>query len=351
MSASRAAVLPNHALSFARAGPSVATASSRHSISNTPKWSDESLSAVRDKYEAKYAERLKQKAKEQGFEDIEQLKRETLEKAKLTNRAKDILSRPKSQRNALNAKLAAAAQANRQETTSSDAVPKESPDAQADTATPSGTAPSSPASRAKSPIKPLSDIVDMAKLIEQPAETVAKIWNGFHLMQGPESRTLSAVIPYEIYSKMEQIGRKYPQFVVPLPREVADENNAKREGAEMHFMQWSFLPGDPENPSVPAVSTVLFTPLALFKSQQTFAQPHLILTHYSDLVPSHGIVLMRGDLSENVATTPADAQLLVLRLQQFYQDNHETRAKLLRTFHEDQAQFDVNELIKSVGQL
>lgn len=64
MSASRAAVLPNHALSFARAGPSVATASSRHSISNTPKWSDESLSAVRDKYEAKYAERLKQKAKE-----------------------------------------------------------------------------------------------------------------------------------------------------------------------------------------------------------------------------------------------------------------------------------------------
>lgn len=63
VSASRAAVLPNHTLSFARAGPS-ATASSRHSISNTPKWSDESLSAVRTKYEAKYAERLKQKAKE-----------------------------------------------------------------------------------------------------------------------------------------------------------------------------------------------------------------------------------------------------------------------------------------------
>lgn len=60
---------------------------------------------------------------------------------------------------------------------------------------------------------------------------------------------------------------------------------------------------------------------------------------------------MRGDISENVSTTPADAQLLVLRLQQFYQDKHETRAKLLRSFHEDQAQFDVNELIKSVGSL
>lgn len=84
--------------------------------------------------------------------------------------------------------------------------------------------------------QPLSEIVDIAKLVEQPADTVAKIWNGFHLMQGPESKTLSAVIPYDIYSKMEEIGRKYPQFVVPLPREVVDEHDDKREGAEMHFM-------------------------------------------------------------------------------------------------------------------
>lgn len=102
---------------------------------------------------------------------------------------------------------------------------------------------------------------------------------------------------------------------------------------------------------MPAVSTVLYTPLALFKSQQTFAQPHLILTHYSDLVPSHGVVLMRGDVSENVSTTPADAQLLVLRLQQFYQDKDETRAKLLRNFHEDQANFSIEELMQSVGKL
>lgn len=84
--------------------------------------------------------------------------------------------------------------------------------------------------------QPLSDIVDIAKLVEQTPETIAKIWNGFHIMQGPESRTLSAVVPYDIYSKMEAIGRKYPQFVVPLPREVLDEQSEKREGAEMHFM-------------------------------------------------------------------------------------------------------------------
>jgi hypothetical protein len=58
----KAAVLSNHYLHFSRAGPS--SASSRHSISNTPKWNDESKAAVKNKFEAKYAERLKQKAKE-----------------------------------------------------------------------------------------------------------------------------------------------------------------------------------------------------------------------------------------------------------------------------------------------
>lgn len=77
----------------------------------------------------------------------------------------------------------------------------------------------------------------------------------------------------------------------------------------------------------------------------------MILTHYSDLVPSHGVVLMRGDITESVSTTPADAQLLVLRLQQFYQDKNETRARLLRNFHEDQASFSIEELIESVRKL
>jgi ATP synthase F1 complex assembly factor 1 len=117
------------------------------------------------------------------------------------------------------------------------------------------------------------------------------------------------------------------------------------------FQQWSFLPADEANPNVPPVSTVLYTPLGLYKSQQTFAQPHLILTHYMDLVPTHGLVLMRGDISESVSTSAADAQLLVLRLQQFYQDKNEQRAKLLRSFHEDQANFDVKELMDSVGKL
>lgn len=48
--------------------------------------------------------------------------------------------------------------------------------------------------------------------------------------------TLSAVIPGDIYMKMTEIGKQYPQFVVPLPRQVKDDQGVDREGAEIHFM-------------------------------------------------------------------------------------------------------------------
>lgn len=61
-SANLAAVVSNpFFLTTGRAGPSQHP---RQSLSYTPKWSNESIAAVKDKYEAKYAERLKQKAKE-----------------------------------------------------------------------------------------------------------------------------------------------------------------------------------------------------------------------------------------------------------------------------------------------
>lgn len=114
--------------------------------------------------------------------------------------------------------------------------------------------------------------------------------------------------------------------------------------------QWSFLPSAPES-GCPPISTVLFTPLGLYQAQQTYAQPHLILTHYTDLVPSHGIVLMKGDLTPDTPATPADGQLLTLRLQQFYTGQSENREKLLKTFHEQPDKFDVQALVDSVGAL
>lgn len=190
--------------------------------------------------------------------------------------------------------------------------------------------------------------------------------------------SLSAVIPYDLYKTMEGVAKAYSQFVVPLPREVVGEGVEKGQGAELYylvrnnlklsvrehhlthisFQQWSFLPSGATNTGRATAngaalqpSTVLYTPLAQYKAHQTFAQPHLILTHYMDLVDSHEVVLMRGDVTEGVSTKLGDAQLLVLRLQQFYQNKHDGRAQMLRDFHEQPEKFDVNKLVEIVGEV
>ena len=50
---------------------------------------------------------------------------------------------------------------------------------------------------------------------------------------------------------------------------------------------------------------VMYTPLAEYKLRHLFAQPKLILTHYTDLANSHGLVLMRGDITPSEAPPKA----------------------------------------------
>lgn len=237
---------------------------------------------------------------------------------------------------------------------------------------------------------------------------------------------LSAVIPADTYRSLVSNAQRYPQFVLPLGRKVIDgdekesknlteEQIKEKQGFEMQFLEWAFLPIPPTvqipessksiSPRIPKPSTVLFTPLAEYKLRQTFAQPLLILTHYVDLIESHGIVLMRGDItgsdddhssppSSTLAIQEAinqgksqeeieelqkpiqsqgrigmkEAQILTMMLQRFYVDslsgmdklkeksesgkvmgvgNDEIRGKLLKDFHEDPGSFDVEVLIKA----
>lgn len=140
-------------------------------------------------------------------------------------------------------------------------------------------------------------------------------------------------------------------------RSHADNRNVFFVLHRSPLQQWAFFPNTSVSSlPLPKPSTVLYTPLAQYQTHQTFAQPHLILTHYTDLVPSHGIVLMRGDLTDSVSTKMENAQLLVHRLQQFYNPKKgdgkaEARSELLRVFHEEQDKFDIAKLVDSVGSL
>lgn len=108
---------------------------------------------------------------------------------------------------------------------------------------------------------------------------------------------------------------------------------------------------------IPSPSTVLFTPLAEYQSRQSYAQPYLILTHYTDLSNSHNLVLMRGEISDNVSLNAVDAQVLTVRLQLFYNytglggEREKGRMELLECFHEKPEDFQLEKLVATANEL
>lgn len=166
------------------------------------------------------------------------------------------------------------------------------------------------------------------------AQAIANIWTTYHTTHATLANSfLSASLPTPTYESMLQVAKANPFFVLPLPRDSSDGGDA----FEMFYMQWLFHPSPTPPPDVknngplPPVASVIFTPLAEFKSAGEWAEPFLTLTFYSDLARSHNTVLMRGEISPESAKGPngsldnpgfllaqPQAQLLALALQRFY---------------------------------
>jgi ATP synthase F1 complex assembly factor 1 len=240
-------------------------------------------------------------------------------------------------------------------------------------------------------------------------QAISLLWQHYHTAHPTLSSTfLSATIPPKTYSSMVDLAKRYPNFVIPLPRDPTGENQAapatgEQPAFEMFYLQWLFHPtpsvtspsATPEAtrdiPKLP-IASVIFTPLAEFKNASEWAQPQLVLTHYPDLhnnpIPldlqstsnaadqpqHHPVVLMRGEISPSqakssltsplpsthLALTQAQAQLLALALQRFYCSElvpevgesaeakrlREERMKSLRDFRERPAEWDWKGLIK-----
>lgn len=187
-------------------------------------------------------------------------------------------------------------------------------------------------------VKPLASIINLPLILMTPHDQaqIAGIWNTYHTTHPSlASSYLSASLPKDTYERMLTLAKSDPFFVIPLPRAGKD---GEADAFEMFYMQWLFhappaappLEGKPSAP-LPPVTSVIFTPLEEFKQAGEWAQPYLVLTHYPDLADSHGLVLMRGEISSQSAGGPPgavdnpgylltqqDAQLLSLALQRFY---------------------------------
>ncbi|KAF8640829.1 hypothetical protein AX17_000478 [Amanita inopinata Kibby_2008] len=235
------------------------------------------------------------------------------------------------------------------------------------------------------PIKPLSNILNIPRIMSAPhtPAQISALWNAYHMSRsnGTGRGFVCASMPLDTYQKMMGIATKYPTFVVPIPRPRSDAESlvdAQGEPAyEFYYLQWDFHGAPPPaavtdelfaapKPSTtsdnPQTSTVLFTPLQEYKSRLAFATPYLVLTHYTDLAQTHGIILLRGEITPNANSaaldpdtryllSQSDAQLLSVAVQKFYlwNDDDNTRnegGKLLQQFHEEPTQFKWEELLK-----
>ncbi|RDB29043.1 Protein ATP11, mitochondrial [Hypsizygus marmoreus] len=314
---------------------------------------------TRSDFESKYAEKLRERAEEKGL-SVEELKAKAKEEQAIEARRR---------REALAAEQAARAAKKH-----------------ASTAPQAPSAPVTGARTDSSPVKPLSTILNLNKIMATPhdAAKIGALWTAYHVSRsgGTGRGYVCASVPLDLYNKMASAGERYPTFVVPIPR-IRLSTEPKVEGEEdtayeFYFLQWNFhdvppVPSatedlfSPAKPTAfsagvnPRTSTILFTPLQEYKMRAAFATPYLVLTHYTDLAHSHGVVLLRGEITPASAgggtgvdgrymMSQEDAQLLSMAVQRFYLWGGEGQegegARLLKCFHEAPEEFKWEDLLK-----
>ncbi|KAH8815420.1 ATP11 protein-domain-containing protein [Xylogone sp. PMI_703] len=262
-----------------------------------------------DRILEKYREKLDRKAKEEGLEDISQLKEAYKDKIDDLKR-KSAIRLPNSQ----------STQPQPTPTSTSPFPPPPPP--------PKPQSPLKSATSTSAPIKTLSSFLDLDKVRTLPQKEIETLWR---LRHASDPQSLCATIPLESYKTIEATAKKHPYFVLPLPRE--------EQGAEIHFLQWTF-------PAENAV-TVLFTHLAEYKLRGEFSQPHTTITHHLELAGDKGLVLLQGQVMEGRGVSVEEAKWLIMCLQKFYGFGGEKteRKRLLEVFTRGDAGFKVEDLL------
>ncbi|KAI9262052.1 ATP11 protein-domain-containing protein [Sporodiniella umbellata] len=245
-------------------------------------------------YESKYADKLKAAAKNEGT-TVEALKNKIKEEA--TQKLKAARPKPV-------------------EPKATTTKPKPSPE--------------TVAAKSKLPYDSSAPTLDKLVKLElfekETPENIEKIWTAGHANKD----CITATIPSAIYDTLYKRSQAYPMFIVPMPRE---------EGVEFYFLQFSF-------------NQCHFTSLLEYKAKGAEARPFLTLTHFTELQQSKGIVLMKGDITDEPRMLDAsNAQFLAFALQQFYATGSEANMKLVEKFHKSPQTFDFQDLIKSVETL
>ncbi|SCU98729.1 LAFA_0G19834g1_1 [Lachancea sp. 'fantastica'] len=282
----------------------------------TKKYSTEAL-------EHRYHEKLVQKAKEQGFDSVDDLKQNL--KSQIEDKKRSL--------NKIDPLQELLDYEQRMKMASNNAKMTE-PRGPVDAAT------------APAPFKTLDSFLKLEKIRDLSKQEIEFLWRA---RWANNDQALNAVVPAAVFDQMSKHFKAVPTFVLPLPREIkADasdlQGNANDgQGVELHYIQWQI--------AGPNTVHCIMTSLADYKLHKEYAKPHTTFQFHTELAQDKQIVLMNGHVEKDVNVSLQDAQLLLLNVQRFYGAMGEEtipsklRLQLLRDFASGSTNFSVEKLI------
>ncbi|XP_065216900.1 ATP synthase mitochondrial F1 complex assembly factor 1 [Planococcus citri] len=177
----------------------------------------------------------------------------------------------------------------------------------------------------KTSTKTLNDILKLDKVKNEEPQVIEQMWLEYHKTK---DSTIAASVPVNIYETLIQKSKKFPIFLVALPR---------NQGYEFIMLQFNG-------------NEVHFTPLISYQTHKENAPGCLTLVYYSDLKEEKNLILLRGEYDKNVINA-MEAQCLANQIQLYYGENDEKRTKLMERFTNHPDEFQHMDLIGELNTL
>ena len=173
--------------------------------------------------------------------------------------------------------------------------------------------------------KSLWDILKREHIQGHDAQHVRDIWMEYHL--DPAKNRVATVIPARQYDIFCETAALTPMFVLPVFRGP--------NSFETFALQCQ-------------MPLVLFTSLEEYKRHGAGATPHLVVTHYTELVDSHKIVLVRGDIIQPHGLDSIQVASLMHNAHEYFTDFGAKR-EFVHLFNNRPGEFDFKKLLDSMG--
>lgn len=93
---------------------------------------------------------------------------------------------------------------------------------------------------------------------------------------------------------------------------------------------------------------IAFTSLEDYKRHGSSAPPHLVVTHYTELLDSKGIVLVRGDIVQPRSLDMISAKSLISNCHEYYADRN-AKGAFVHAFNHRPREFDFIKMLDSMG--